>query len=186
VKDHVTSGTGGGETPLAERAEPFAAIPLAVRVVRSARRRKTAQARLVDGVIEVRVPVGLSATAEAELVEHFRARLSRQRTSTGTDLAQRAAELARAHDLPAPHDIRWVSNQARRWGSCTPSRRTVRISDRAAGFPPWVLDYLVVHELAHLVEANHSPAFWRLVARYPLAERARGFLIAKGWDEPAS
>jgi hypothetical protein len=35
-----------------------------------------------------------------------------------------------------------------------------------------------VHELAHLVEANHSPAFNALVARYPLAERARGFLMA--------
>lgn len=155
-----------------------------VRVVRSARRRKTSQARLVGGVLEVRVPAGISAEEEARLVDHFGRRFQRRRAADGVDLEQRAAALAKAHGLPRPAEIRWASNQAHRWGSCTPTRGTIRISDRAAGLPPWVLDYLVVHELAHLVEANHSPAFWALVGRYPLAERARGFLMAKGWDEP--
>jgi len=62
-------------------------------------------------------------------------------------------------------------------------RGAVRVSRRLADFPPWVLDYVLVHELAHLAEADHSPAFWALVARYPLAERARGFLMAKGLEE---
>ena len=156
-----------------------------VRVIRSGRRRKTAQARLVGGVLEVRVPASTSPAEELRLVDHFRQRLVKGRTAAGIDLAARATQLARAHDLPRPTDIRWVANQRHRWASCTPAHGTIRVSDRAAGFPGWVLDYLLVHELAHLVEANHSPAFWRLVGRYPLAERARGFLIAKGWDEPA-
>jgi predicted metal-dependent hydrolase len=70
-----------------------------------------------------------------------------------------------------------------RYGSCTPEDGTIRLSDRLLDFPAWVRDYVLVHELAHLVEPNHSAAFWSLVARYPLAERARGFLIAKGLDE---
>ena len=140
---------------------------------------------MVGGVLEVRVPAGIAADEEARLVQHFQERFRRRRSSEGLDLTQRAAAVARAHDLPRPDDIRWVPNQAHRWGSCTPAHRSVRISDRAASLPPWVLDYLLVHELAHLVEANHSAAFWALVDRYPLAERARGFLIAKGWDEPA-
>ena len=156
---------------------------LEVRVIRSGRRTKTAQGRLVRGVLEVRVPAHISAAEESRLVEHFRQRIEQSRTSAGIDLAERAERLARAHDLPRPAQIRWVSNQEHRWGSCTPTQRTIRISDRLAGFPPWVIDYVIVHELAHLVERNHSPAFWRLVARYPLAERARGFLIAKGWDD---
>ena len=73
--------------------------------------------------------------------------------------------------------IRFVSNQHGCVGSCTPSRGAIRISDRMQRVPPWVLDYVLVHELAHLCEPNHSPAFWALVYRYSLAERARGFLM---------
>ncbi len=150
-----------------------------ITVIRSAKRRKTAQARLVDGRLEVRIPGRSSAAEEARLVEQFRHRFERSATAGAVDLARRARRLARAHDLPVPTEIRWVSNQAHRWGSCTPSTGTVRISDRLAPFPGWVLDHVIVHELAHLVERRHDARFAALVARYPLAERAEGFLIAR-------
>jgi hypothetical protein len=79
--------------------------------------------------------------------------------------------------------IRFVANQRDRFGSCTPEDGTIRISHRVAEYPAWVREYVVMHELAHLEVPSHSPRFWRLVDRYPLAERARGFLIAKGWED---
>jgi predicted metal-dependent hydrolase len=70
-----------------------------------------------------------------------------------------------------------------RWGSCTKATSSIRISTRLGPFPDWVLDYVIVHELAHLVHLDHSPAFWELVHRYPRAERATGYLIAKSGDD---
>ncbi|HYA45213.1 MAG TPA: M48 family metallopeptidase, partial [Acidimicrobiales bacterium] len=96
----------------------------------------------------------------------------------------RVRRLAAALGLPIPSEVRWVDNQVWRWGSCTPGAGVVRISSRLAKEPLWVLDYVLVHELAHLRVRGHSKAFWALVNRYPLAERARGFLIARGL-EPA-
>ena len=70
-----------------------------------------------------------------------------------------------------------------RWGSCTPTLGTIRISTRLAKFPDWVIDYVIAHELAHLDVPDHSDAFWELTNRYPKAERAIGYLIAKSGDE---
>jgi predicted metal-dependent hydrolase len=69
-----------------------------------------------------------------------------------------------------------VDNQNRRWGSCTPADRTIRLSSRLRTMPEYVVDYVLVHELAHLLEPGHNDRFWSLVAGYPRAERARGFL----------
>lgn len=74
--------------------------------------------------------------------------------------------------------IRWVSNQNSRYGSCTPRTGAIRISDRLIRMPDFVIDYVVVHELAHLVEPNHGPGFWTLVNQFPKTERARGYLMA--------
>jgi hypothetical protein len=106
----------------------------------------------------------------------------RMRSTEAIDLASRAEQLAVRYGLPQPASIRWVDNQEWRWGSCTPADRSIRLSTRLGGFPAWVVDYVLVHELAHLQVAGHGRDFWALVNRYPKAERARGFLIAKGMD----
>jgi predicted metal-dependent hydrolase len=69
-----------------------------------------------------------------------------------------------------------VTNQNGRWGSCTPDDATIRISHRIQEMPDWVIDYVLLHELAHLVVPSHNAQFWELVNRYPKAERARGYL----------
>jgi predicted metal-dependent hydrolase len=150
-----------------------------VEVVRSSRRRKTVQAYLSGDVITVHVPAWMTKAEEAEHVDSLVARLLRRHRSGAIDLGARAASLADRYGLPRPRRVEWADNQRARWGSCTAATGGIRVSRRLADFPPWVLDYLLVHELAHLVEPNHSPAFWTLVGRYPKAERARGYLIAK-------
>jgi predicted metal-dependent hydrolase len=162
---------------------PTAAAPrLRVEVVRSARRRKTIQAQLVGDTVRVFVPARLSAAEERQWVERMLGRFERARDASTIDLPARAATLAGRLGLPRPRSIRWVGNQRDRWGSCSTGEGDIRLSDRLAAFPRWVVDYVIVHELAHLAVADHSPAFWSLVDRYPKAERARGFLIAKGLD----
>lgn len=151
-------------------------------MIRSPRRRKTVQARKVGGVLRVSIPATMSTADEQRHVAEMVRRMERRSESSVIDLAGRAAGLASAHGLPRPVSIRWVDNQEWRWGSCTPCDGTIRISARLAAEPAWVLDYVIVHELAHLVVAGHGPAFWRLVERYPRTERARGFLMARGLE----
>ena len=166
--------------------------PLPVEVVYSRRRRKTIQAAVVDGVIRVRAPEGIDADELDRHIEDLVGRLERRYQAASVDLEARAAQLARRYDLPLPKQVTWAEQRAR-WGSCTPSTGHIRISTRLAAWPPWVLDYVLVHELAHLAVPDHSPAFHALVDRYPRAERARGFLIAVSYaadgdpamDDPA-
>ena len=150
-----------------------------VDIVRSTRRRKTVQAVLTDGRIKVMVPHAMSDAEARRHAFEMSERILRKRRSGAVDLDERARRLARTHDLPEPASITWSSRQNMRWGSCTPSTGAIRISDRIADMPPWVLDYVIVHELAHLIVDGHSPLFEQVVDRYPLAERSRGYLIAK-------
>ncbi len=116
----------------------------------------------------------------AQMVAKLQTREERRRRSMGGDaeLMARARALSAAHldGAAEPVSVRWVDNQQRRWGSCTPADGSIRLSSRLRTMPDYVVDYVLVHELAHLLEAGHDARFWALVARYPRAERARGFL----------
>jgi predicted metal-dependent hydrolase len=151
-----------------------------VEVRRSARRRRTVSAYRENGRVVVLIPAGFTAAEEREWVRRMVARVNGPgRGRDGNEeLARRAQELsARYLDGRArPASVRWVSTMRARWGSCTPADRTIRLSDRLQEFPGWVQDYVLVHELAHLIEPGHGPRFWRLVERYPRTERARGYL----------
>lgn len=162
-----------------------------IRIIRSANRHKTVSARWADAghtVIEVLAPAAASDAELAPMIENLQARLLREkaRAETADDraLARRAAELNRQYFDGKLRwtEMRYVTNQQRRYGSCTPATGAIRISHRVAAMPAWVRDYVLVHELAHLREANHGPRFWKLVGRYPRTERARGFLIALGLE----
>jgi predicted metal-dependent hydrolase len=155
-----------------------------VEVRRSPRRRRTVTAYREMGRTVVLIPAAFSPAEErrwvAQMVAKLQTREERRRRSLGGDdaLMVRARELSEAHldGAAEPASVRWVDNQNRRWGSCTPSEGTIRLSSRLRGMPEFVVDYVLVHELVHLLEPGHDERFWALVARYPRAERARGFL----------
>ena len=153
-----------------------------VEVVRSPRRRKTVQARQVGGVLRVSIPASMTVVEEAKWVAEMVKRMERRASTDRIDLSERAIALADRYGLHRPYAIRWVDNQEWRWGSCTPSDGTVRISSRLGKEPSWVLDYVIVHELAHLSVPRHDQRFWAIAHRYPLTERARGFLMARGLE----
>lgn len=129
----------------------------------------------------VLIPGRFSATEEKRWVDAMLARLEageQRRRPSDERLAQRASELSRRYlgARARPASIGWAANQRTRWGSCTPATGAIRISSRVQGMPGWVLDYVVLHELAHLLVAAHDDRFWALLAGYPRTERARGFL----------
>ena len=155
-----------------------------VEVIRSPRRRKTVQARRVNGVVRVTIPATMTRAEEERWVAEMIRRLERSAGAAGVDLEERAAQLADRFELPRPGSIRWVDNQELRWGSCTPLDGSIRISSKLVAEPGWVLDYVIVHELAHLVVPGHGRKFWGLVDRYPRAERARGWLMARAAGPP--
>lgn len=178
-------GEVGEEAPAADG--PLAGV--AIVIVRSSKRRRTIGATLEDGKLIVRVPVGLSAAEERAWAEKLGTRIlaARRRRELNGDaaLASRAALLNDRYfgGRLKIAEIRYVTNQNGRFGSCTTTTGTIRIADRVAKLPVWVRDAVLVHELAHLVEANHSARFWKLANAYPLMERARGYLMALGLED---
>jgi predicted metal-dependent hydrolase len=155
-----------------------------VEVRRSKRRRRTVSAYREGERVVVLIPAQFSRAEEREWVDRMLERLdAREQRSRRTDAAlqARAARLAARYlaeqaATARPVSVRWVTNQNGRWGSCTPADGTIRISHRVQEMPDWVIDYVLLHELAHLVVPSHSADFWDLVARYPKTERARGYL----------
>ncbi len=157
-----------------------------VRIIRSKNRSKTVSAKLVgDGVLEVRAPHTISKKELDEMVARLRARIER-RAERAAEAGSESALEQRAQELNQElfggrlrwASIRYVDNQEKQWGSCTSTNGTIRLSSRLKTLPAWVRDYVLVHEMAHLEQPNHSAAFWALCDRYPLTERARGYLIA--------
>jgi predicted metal-dependent hydrolase len=140
-----------------------------------------------NGVLEVRVPHWMPEAQRQQWVERMRARVERRRrrsSPTDAELEDRAQALNRRYfdgELSWT-SIRWA-RQDSRWGSCTSTAATIRISDRLRGMPAWVLDSVIVHELAHLVHWDHGPGFWALANRYEDMAKANGFLAGVAFAE---
>lgn len=160
-------------------AEP--AVGRRIDVRRSRRRTRTVSAYRDGDTIVVLIPARMSQTEEQEWVATMVQRVTRAERRRRPDdeaLVTRARHLCESFlgGRVQPSSVRWVTNQHSRWGSCTPADGTVRLSSRLQGMPAYVIDYVLLHELAHLLVAGHDQRFWDLVNRYDLTERARGYL----------
>jgi predicted metal-dependent hydrolase len=152
-----------------------------VEVRRSHRRTRTVSAYRKDGKVIVMIPARFTRAEEGEWVDTMLGKLARTEQRgrrTDEQLMRRGRELARDHldGSVLPTSVRWVSNMTQRWGSCTTGEGSIRLSDRLQTMPAWVIDYVLLHELAHLIEPNHNARFWELVDRFPRSERAKGYL----------
>ncbi|MDQ0868714.1 putative metal-dependent hydrolase [Arthrobacter sp. V1I9] len=159
-----------------------------VEVRRSARRTRTVAAFWENGTAVVAIPARFTAAQEKEWVQRMLAKLHRQgerRSASGRKRPTSDAALAAHAGLlserylggkATPASVRWVSNQNSRWGSATPADGTIRLSDKLRPMPQWVIDYVLLHELAHLLVAGHNAAFWQLLEAYPETARAKAFL----------
>jgi predicted metal-dependent hydrolase len=198
LSDPTQSGSAL-ETPPAARRAPDQPVPtqeeaptdntletapeIEVRI--SKRRKKTSEAKWVGGRIVVSVPAHLDRENRQKTIDWLVERLlTRQRPQSGLDddgLLARAIELSDRYLVGAhPVSVRWVTNQSARWGSCSYYSGHIRVSHRLRVVPEWVLDSVLVHELAHLTHPDHSPAFHKLAGAYPRHEEAGVFLAGYG------
>lgn len=164
--------------------------PSQITVIRSKRRKKTIQTKYGDGHLWIYLPSGMSARDEQKWIARMIERSNRweqKKTIKESDgwLLQRAQHINKKYfDGTLEFSIRFVTNQNSRFGSCTSLDRTIRISEKVKTMPPWVQDYIIIHELAHLLHPDHSKKFWEKVNQYRYTERARGYLIAVGAEKP--
>lgn len=166
--------------------------PIAVEVIRDRRLKTTIRWEWSGNRVRIRAPERLRQAdldrQVAQIVEKVKRRRARVRERTDGDLEARARQINKRYfggEL-GWHSIRWVGTMHTRLGSCTvrgPTEGDIRISQRIQGWPAWVGDYVIAHELAHLKYRNHSAEFWAYVGQYPLAERARGFVLGVLFQE---
>ena len=160
--------------------------PITVEVIRDGRLRTRLHWEWHGNQVRVRAPRGISQREldrhVAEIVEKVKRRRAKVRARADADLEAVARRINRRYfDSELTwHSIRWVGNMRKRLGSCTcggPTDGDIRVSHRIKGWPNWVVEYVIAHELTHLKVPNHSPEFWTFLGRYPQAERARGFIM---------
>lgn len=150
-------------------------------------RRRSVELTLEEGRLVARAPRRVPRHELDPVLEDLREqllrRLRRRRVFDDAALEARARRVARLHlsdqRLP-PFTVRFSRRQRKRWGSCTVHADCgeIRVSAQLQGHPNWVLDHILLHELAHLVVPDHGPRFQRLIERSPDHDRGRGYFEA--------
>lgn len=159
-----------------------------IKIVRSSRRLRTVSGRLIKDTLLINAPLVLSKEKLDKIVADFKQKFERKiiknNLDKSDDLVARAARINEKYFLNKLkiRSIQYVTGQNSRFGCCNYHTADIRISHKVGLMPEWVRDYVVLHEMAHLVEPNHGLAFWEIVNRYKLSERAKGFLMGSGFN----
>ena len=160
-----------------------------IKIIRSSDRKKTIQAKLVGETLVVYLPCGMRREDEIKIIEKMKKKIETKRLKQNINnddyLIKRFVQFNNRYfqGTLKVNSIEFVTNQECRNGSCTPVNGTIRLSHKLLEMPKWVIDYVIMHEMSHLLHPDHSKAFWEKVSEYKYAERARGFLIAKGMEK---
>jgi predicted metal-dependent hydrolase len=148
---------------------------------------KNINARLREGELQVSIPARVERAEALRIIDELARRLLRRQRAHQINQEEDAVGLAQrvALRFPAPpevHSVQFTTITSARWGSYSPQTRSIRLSAALRHMPPWVLEAVVAHELAHAVHPDHSPAFWALLRGvYPDTDRAKDFLAGVSW-----
>jgi hypothetical protein len=154
-----------------------------VEIRASTRRKKTGTAHWSGSRIVVLIPARIKGRERTTFVDDLVERLMTQRPQNSAGdatLEDRANQLAELfNDGVMPSSVRWVKNQQARWASCSPASKEIRMSNRLRQCPAWVIDAVLVHELAHLQEVGHTARFNEIANRFE--RQAESALFLEGY-----
>ena len=159
-----------------------------VKINYSNRRSRTVSAQLINGDLIVNAPAAMPCERLEKIIENFKVRFERRKLKEELNKEQLLTEIAAKlnkryfNGKLKINSIEYAAGQNSRFGCCNHRDASIRISHRLSRMPEWVRDCVIIHEMAHLIEPNHNAAFWNIVSRYELAERAKGYLMAFGLD----
>lgn len=159
-----------------------------VKIKYSDKRSRTVSARLINGNLIVNAPAAMPRERLEKIIDNFKVRFERRKLKEELNKERPLAEIAAKlneryfNGKLKINSIEYATGQNSRFGCCNCRDASIRISHRLSRMPEWVRDCVIIHEMAHLIEPNHSAAFWNIVSRYEPAERAKGYLMAVGLD----
>jgi predicted metal-dependent hydrolase len=158
-------------------------LPSNVEVRRSNKRKRTVSASREGNKTVLNVPHRMSI---AEIEQIARDLITRMNQNDPRAYFSDEELFKRAHELSAtylfsqadPKSVAWSNKLTSTWGICTPLERTIKITSRLQGMPQYVLDYVLLHELVHLVINDHGKDFDAFMKTFEKKERAEGYLDA--------
>ncbi len=164
-----------------------------MKVIKSARRRRTVSTKRVNGEILLYVSNSLSNEKIEKYIEWAKKRFEasdRKKNLVEGDANKNLENMAKELNKEYfNNELKWnkieysTEQNSKMFGNCHTMDKIIRISDRLLKMPKFVHDYVVVHELAHLKVSGHNEQFWNFVKRYEKMDMAKGYLMAVAMED---